>query len=107
MQFVMHLDNDVQWDLEYDTDQAEAEEPNGRVLIHNDDVTPMDFVVMVLTRIFELTGVDAEVVMLTAHIKGIAYVVTLPMPEAKKRVGKAHFAAGLEGYPLHFTIEPE
>ncbi|KAA3662123.1 MAG: ATP-dependent Clp protease adaptor ClpS [Chloroflexi bacterium] len=107
MQWKLHLDDDVQWDLDFDTEQLEAEEPNGRVIIHNDDVTPMDFVVSVLTRIFELTFPEAEVVMLTAHIKGIAYVITLPMPEAKKRVGKAHFAASLEGYPLHFTIEPE
>ena len=27
--------------------------------------------------------------------------------EAEKRVGRAHFAASLEGYPLTFTIEPE
>jgi len=107
MRFLMHLDNDVQQDLDFETEQVEAEEPNGRVLIHNDDVTPMDFVVVVLTRIFELSVPEAEVIMLTAHLKGIAFVVTLPLPEAKKRVGKAHFAAGLEGYPLHFTIETE
>jgi ATP-dependent Clp protease adapter protein ClpS len=42
-----------------------------------------------------------------AHTSGIAYVATLPLKEAQKRVGKAHFAASLEGYPLMFTIEPE
>ncbi|MCP5098847.1 MAG: ATP-dependent Clp protease adaptor ClpS, partial [Chloroflexi bacterium] len=78
-----------------------------RVLIHNDDVTPMEFVVMVLTRIFQLTLPEAEQVMLIAHFTGIAHVATLPLKEAQKRVGKAHFAASLEGYPLLFTIEPE
>jgi hypothetical protein len=37
----------------------------------------------------------------------MAYVQTLPKNEAEKRINKAHFAAGLEGYPLHFSMEPE
>lgn len=82
-------------------------EPLYRVIIHNDDVTPMDFVVYILERIFFVTGPDAVNIMLTAHYKGNAYVQTLPKNEAQARVNKAHFAAGLEGYPLHFSIEPE
>ena len=82
-------------------------EPLYRVIIHNDDVTPMDFVVNVLTSIFVLSQPNALEVMLTAHYKGAAYVQTLPKTEAEKRINKAHFAAGLEGYPLHFSIEPE
>jgi ATP-dependent Clp protease adaptor protein ClpS len=82
-------------------------EPLYRVIIHNDDVTPMDFVVNVLTSIFVLSQPDAMEVMLVAHFKGAAYVQTLPKTEAEKRINKAHFAAGLEGYPLHFSIEPE
>jgi len=78
-----------------------------RVIIHNDHVTPMDFVIRVLTSIFYLGTDTATEVMLKAHIYGMAYVQTLPKSEAEKRVGKAHFAAGLEGYPLHFSIEPE
>ena len=82
-------------------------EPLYRVIIHNDDVTPMDFVVNVLTSIFSLTQPDAFEVMLIAHTKGAAYVQILPKTEAEKRINKAHFAAGLEGYPLHFSLEPE
>jgi ATP-dependent Clp protease adaptor protein ClpS len=82
-------------------------EPLYRVIIHNDDVTPMDFVVNVLTSIFMLSQPGALEVMLIAHYKGAAYVQTLPKVEAEKRINKAHFAAGLEGYPLHFSLEPE
>jgi len=82
-------------------------EPLYRVIIHNDDITPMDFVVHVLERIFFVHGPEAVDIMYTAHYKGAAYVQTLPKNEAQSRVGKAHFAAGLEGYPLHFSIEPE
>ena len=90
------------------TEETKTElEPLYRVIIHNDDVTPMDFVVRVLTSIFYL-GTDRAIdIMLIAHIKGLAYVQTLPKTEAEKRINKAHFAAGLEGYPLHFSIEPE
>ena len=82
-------------------------EPLYSVIIHNDDVTPMDFVVHVLITIFVLAQPDAMEAMLIAHIKGAAYVQTLPKTEAEKRINKAHFAAGLEGYPLHFSLEPE
>jgi ATP-dependent Clp protease adaptor protein ClpS len=90
-----------------DTASLPVEEPLYRVIIHNDDVTPMDFVVYVLMRIFLLSAPDAMEVMYLAHYIGAAYVQTLPKPEAEKRVNSAHFAAGLEGYPLHFSIEPE
>lgn len=82
-------------------------EPLYRVLIHNDHVTPMDFVVQILTTVFYLSNDKALDIMMTAHITGIAYVQTLPKSEAEKRINKAHFAAGLEGYPLHFSMEPE
>jgi ATP-dependent Clp protease adaptor protein ClpS len=82
-------------------------EPLYRVIIHNDDVTPMDFVVHILERIFFTSGPLAVEIMITAHNSGAAYVQSLPKVEAQSRVGKAHFAAGIEGYPLHFTIEQE
>jgi ATP-dependent Clp protease adaptor protein ClpS len=82
-------------------------EPLYRILIHNDDVTPMDFVVHALTTFFYLGTPTAAEVMLTAHITGMAYVQTVAKSEAERRINKAHFAAGLEGYPLHFSMEPE
>ena len=87
---------------------AETElEPPYRILIHNDDVTPFDFVISVLRSVFELSGRDALAVTTRAHVTGIAYVTTLPYEEAKYRVGKAHSLARAAGYPLTFSIEPE
>jgi ATP-dependent Clp protease adapter protein ClpS len=54
-----------------------------------------------------IDSVRAIDIMYSAHFTGIAYVQTLPKQEAERRIGKAHFAAGLEGYPLHFSMEPE
>ena len=92
---------------EEEVEQEPAEEPPYRVLIHNDDVTPYDFVVAILIRVFELTPVIAEHITYLAHNNGLALVVVLPRSEAERRVGKAHFAARLEGFPLTFTMEPE
>jgi ATP-dependent Clp protease adaptor protein ClpS len=87
---------------------SEAElEPVYRVIIHNDDVTPMDFVIVILERIFFVSGQRAVDIMVTAHLTGAAYVQSLPKSEAQARIARAHFAAGLEGYPLRFTMEPE
>ncbi len=84
-----------------------ALEPPFRVLIHNDDVTPFDFVIAVLRTVFQLGARDAWVVTTRAHVTGMAYVMTLPFEEAKYRVGQAHSLARAAGYPLTFTIEPE
>ncbi len=94
-------------EITHDEQQETAYEPMYRVIIHNDDVTPMDFVIVVLHNIFMLQPSDAVKVMLTAHYRGEAVVQILPKSEAEKRINKAHFAAGLEGYPLHFSMEPE
>jgi len=88
-------------------DQAIELEPPWRVIIHNDDVTPFDFVIHVLKTIFKLGADIAEHVTLVAHTTGRALVVTRPRGEAERLVAKAHFAARLEGYPLTFTTEPD
>lgn len=90
-----------------DQQQETAYEPLYRVIIHNDDLTPMDFVVHILNTIFMLLPPDAVKVMYTAHYRGQAVVQILPRSEAERRINKAHFAAGLEGYPLHFSLEAE
>lgn len=88
--------------------EAQTElEPPYRVLIHNDDVTPFEFVIAVLRAVFFLSGREAVAVTTRAHVSGIAYVMTLPYEEAKYRVGKAHSLARAAGYPLTFSIEPE
>ncbi|MFT3893047.1 MAG: ATP-dependent Clp protease adaptor ClpS [Anaerolineales bacterium] len=82
-------------------------EPLFRVLIHNDDVTPMDFVVHVLKNFFYLANNKAADIMFMAHVYGSAYVQTLAKSEAEKRINKAHAAANNAGYPLKFSMEPE
>lgn len=79
--------------------------PLYRVLIHNDDVTPYDYVVVVLCVLFGLSDEMAQHVTWVAHTRGLARVVTRPRPEAERLVAAAHAAARMEGYPLTFTVE--
>jgi len=101
------MQNQILPEIEILEDSETALEPLYKVIIHNDDVTPMDFVVHILKTIFYL-GVDrASEIMLTAHVNGNAYVQTLAQSEAEKRIGKAHFESNNAGYPLNFTMERE
>ncbi|HNT25482.1 MAG TPA: ATP-dependent Clp protease adaptor ClpS [Anaerolineales bacterium] len=89
------------------TDKASALEPLWRVIIHNDNITPMDFVIHTLANIFHLARLHALQVMYTAHYNGQAYVQSLPQAEGQRRIGMAHTSARLNGYPLQFTLERE
>jgi len=77
------------------------------VIIENDDVTPMDFVVMILLTVFELDFESAMQVMLHAHHNGRALVRTMPFEEAHQRVHTAQTLARQSGYPLSFYLEPD
>jgi len=105
----MSQDSDVRVipDVTYIVVNRDDLEKPYRVIVENDDVTPMDFVVMVLRLFFGLSIEDALSVMLTAHKEGRALVATLPLEEAQGRVYSAHTVAREEGYPLTFYLEPE
>jgi ATP-dependent Clp protease adaptor protein ClpS len=76
--------------------------PNYRVLLHNDDVHAMEYVVRALLRTVQhLTAERAVEIMLEAHLKGKAVVIVCPKETAE------FYRAGLEGYGLTSTIEPE
>ena len=75
------------------------------VIMHNDNVTTMDFVVMVLQRIFHKNEEDAEVIMLKVHNEGSAIAGTYSKDIA---VSKANFTMSLakqNGFPLRLTTE--
>ncbi|MEZ4861544.1 MAG: ATP-dependent Clp protease adaptor ClpS [Caldilineaceae bacterium] len=88
-------------------DRDEQVEPPYRVLIHNDDVTPFDYVIRTLKRVFMLSEELAEHVAETAHHEGTAIVVVRPRPEAEKLIGIARTQARFDGYPLTFSMEPD
>lgn len=81
--------------------------PMYKVLIHNDDHTPMEFVVYVLMEVFKKNIQDAAEIMIVAHNTGIALVTVLPLEQAELRAQQAHSLARTQKYPLMFTYEPE
>lgn len=84
-----------------------AFEPLYLVLIHNDDVTPYEYVLQILARVFLLSEEIAEHVAWTAHNDGQAVVIIRPRAEAKRLLALAQSRARLDGYPLAFSMEPE
>jgi ATP-dependent Clp protease adaptor protein ClpS len=82
-------------------------EPRWLVLVHNDEVTPFDYVMRILTSIFLLSEELAEHVAQTAHSEGVAVVVIRPRTEAERLVKVARARARIDGYPLTFSMEPE
>ena len=88
-------------------EQETAHDPLYRVIIHNDDVTPMDFIIHILMTVFFVPELNAATIMYTAHLNGSAYVQTLPKQEASRRINKACFSARLKSYPLQLSMEAE
>jgi ATP-dependent Clp protease adaptor protein ClpS len=81
-------------------------EPLYRVLIHNDPVTPFDYVIRILQQIFHLSEEIADHVAWTAHNEEVAVVIIRPHAEADKLMQTARERARLDGYPLTFSVEP-
>jgi len=82
-------------------------EPQYLIFIHNDDVTPFEYVVGLLCRVFLLSEELAEHVAVTAHNEGRAVVMVRPREEAKRLISVAQGRARMDGYPLAFSMEPE
>jgi ATP-dependent Clp protease adaptor protein ClpS len=80
--------------------------PLYRVIMWNDNVTTMEFVVRVLIKIFGKDYQTAEGLMYEVHHSGAAHVATLPLEIAEFKVEQVHGAAAVEQYPLTCTIEP-
>ena len=78
-----------------------------KVILVNDDFTPMDFVVMILTTVFHKSVAEAEALMLAVHHKGKAVVGTYSLDEATTRANRVTQMARSEGYPLRVKCEPE
>ena len=81
--------------------------PMYRVLLHNDDYTPMDFVVMVLRLVFGKTDAAATKIMLDVHRKGIGVAGIYCFEVAESKVAKVADLAQSDKYPLKCTMEPE
>ena len=78
-----------------------------KVLMLNDDYTPMEFVVFVLQRFFNMSEASAVEIMLTVHNKGVAVVGVFPFEIAETKVTQVMDCARSNQHPLQCTIEKE
>ncbi|WP_434220876.1 ATP-dependent Clp protease adapter ClpS [Paralimibaculum aggregatum] len=78
-----------------------------KVLLLNDDYTPMEFVVYVLERFFNMSTDSAYHVMMTVHTKGVAVVGVYPYEVAETKVTQVMDCARSNQHPLQCTMEKE
>jgi ATP-dependent Clp protease adaptor protein ClpS len=76
-----------------------------KVLLLNDDYTPMEFVVMVLQRFFNMDIEHATQVMLHVHQQGVGVCGIFSYEVAETKVGQVMDAARQHQHPLQCTLE--
>ena len=75
------------------------------VVLHNDDYTPMEFVVFVLQEIFHHPFERAERIMLSVHNEGIGVAGIYHFEIAEQKAYDTAEEAQQNQYPLKVTIE--
>ena len=87
--------------------QKIARPPMYRVVMLNDDYTPMEFVVEVLMQIFAMPEPKAVDVMLTVHNQGRAVVGVFSYDIAETKAEATMAAARQYEHPLRCQLEPD
>ena len=88
--------------------RAEATRPpRFKVMLYNDDYTPMEFVVAVLEQIFGKGPAQATQIMLQIHKTGLGVAGVYVLEVAETKVAAVHRAAEERGYPLRAGVEKE
>ena len=82
-----------------------AQPPMWRVVLLNDDYTPMDFVVQLLESIFDKSPAEAYRIMMHVHVNGRGIAGIYPWEVAETKADTVRALAAEAGYPLRATIE--
>jgi ATP-dependent Clp protease adaptor protein ClpS len=78
-----------------------------KVLLLNDDFTPMEFVVLVLQRFFSKGQEEATRIMLHVHQKGVGICGVFTYEVAETKVTQVMDFSRQHGHPLQCTMEKE
>jgi len=81
--------------------------PKYRVLMINDNYTPMDFVIEVLQGLFNMGHDSATKTMMQVHTEGQAQCGVFTFEIAEAKVEQANSYAQQHGHPLQCTMEEE
>lgn len=86
--------------------RTKTKKPNPyKVLLLNDDYTPMEFVILVLKRFFQMDIDEATRVMLHVHQKGVGICGTFSYEVAETKVTQVMDFARKNQHPLQCTLE--
>jgi len=96
-----NIKEDIEISLELDEPQMY------KVLLHNDDYTPMDFVIDILLKVFHKNLDDASDIMWQVHEKGKAVCGVYVLEIAQTKVHQVKSLAKSNGFPLLATYEKE
>lgn len=78
-----------------------------KVLLHNDDFTPREFVVEVLRHVFAKGEAESTALMLHVHNNGIGVVGLYPFSVAETKIAEVTAISEEANFPLLFTMEPD
>ena len=78
-----------------------------KVLLLNDDYTPMEFVVYVLERFFQKTREEATTIMLHVHQNGVGVCGVFTYEVAETKVAQVLDLARRHEHPLQCTMEKD
>lgn len=92
-------------DVDARTDRDLKEPPMYKVLLHNDDYTTMEFVVLVLMQVFHKSVEQATQIMLNVHKRGIGMCGVFTFEVAETKVQTVTGLARENGHPLKCTME--
>lgn len=81
--------------------------PLYKVLLLNDDYTPMEFVVLLLMRFFNMPEEQAEQIMIHIHTRGLGVCGVFPREIAETKVRLTMDFAQQNQHPLQCTMERE
>ena len=84
-----------------------AKPPMYKVILLNDDFTPMEFVVHILEKFFGITHDLAINIMLTVHQKGLAVIGVFSHDVAESKVSQVMTYSRKNQHPLQCTMEKE
>jgi ATP-dependent Clp protease adaptor protein ClpS len=84
-----------------------AEPTRYKVVIYNDNVTPMEFVIAMLMKVFRFNEMDSATVMLKVHEEGSAIAGIYSYEIAEQKCLEATDMARKEGFPLVIKVEAE
>jgi ATP-dependent Clp protease adaptor protein ClpS len=98
---------DTREDTVVDIEKKVIEPPMYKVLLHNDDYTPREFVVEVLMAVFKKSVEDSMQLMWYVHENGIGLIDIYTFQVAETKIKQATALAREHGFPLKTTMESE